>query len=296
MSDAGGAANGMELSVVVAATGTESALDECLAAVRAQCVPGAEAIVVAGTPECARRARAQYPEARVLETERGLLQEHLWAAGIAQARGRLVALTSGACVPGPGWIAEVLDAHAGYHSGIGGAIELAPGGDRLAWAAYLIRFARYMLPLEETATDLPAENISYKRAALASEANWIAANGFWAQDVNAHLRAQMRSLRTNPRCIVHVNGSWSLGEILRQQVAQGRLLGRARARRVAGMRRLAYLAATPLIPLVRLRRIAREVGSRRRHRAQFVASLPLIALILACEAAGEFAGMAGPVN
>jgi hypothetical protein len=290
--------NDPELSIVVAASGAERALDRCHAAIREQSagVP-AEVIVATFSTECAQRVRILYPEALVLAGEamaHGKLVEHLWASGIAQARGRLIALTSAACIPDGRWVAEILGAHSEYYSGIGGAIELAPDASRLDWAAYLVRFARFMLPVDESSADLPAENVSYKGAALAAESGWIAANGFWVQDVNAHLRAQMRSLRLNPRCIVQLKQPYSSGDIVRQQIAQGRLLGRARARRTTGMRRLAYLAATPVIPLLRLRRIAREVSTRRRHRGQFVASLPLIALILVCEAAGELAGMADP--
>ncbi|MBI5876967.1 MAG: glycosyltransferase family 2 protein [Chloroflexi bacterium] len=280
-----------ELSIVIAAD-APPALGECLASIERQRGGRAvEVLVVSHRPDDQRIAREHVRDCVVLDAPPSGLAPHRWAVGIGRAQGRLIALTDGACVPDANWIDEIVRAHAAYHSGIGGALELADGASLLDRATYFVRWARHMPPLAESSADLPGENVSYKRAALAEDAGWIAANGFWPQDVNEHLRGQMRSLRSNPACVVRVKQPYTLGGIARHQVISGRLLGQARARRSAGPKRWLILLATPVIPLVRLQRIARAVAGKRRHGREFATALPLIFAILVCEAAGELDGM-----
>ena len=63
----------------------------------------------------------------------------------------------------------------------------------------------------------------------------------------------------------------------------------ARARRWSFARRIGYAAAAPLIPLVRLRRILAQIR-RRRDSSLPASTFPALALLLACDAAGEMAG------
>ncbi len=282
----------LELSIVIAAAGARQTLGECLAAIQHQADAHAlEVLVVVQSAAEAQIAREAMPACVVLDAPPHAMAPHLWALGIGRATGRIIALTAGACVPDAHWLDEIVRSHTEYHSGIGGALELADGASLLDRAAFLVRWARHMPPIAESSVELPGENASYKRAALADDARWIAVNGFWAQDVGEHLRGQMRSLRSNPACVVRVKKPYTLGGIVRQQFRTGQLLGAARTRRSSMPKRLLYWLATPLIPLLRLRRIWREVARKRRHGRDFALALPLILLILACEAAGEFAGM-----
>jgi len=282
-----------ELSIVVAAAHARQLVVECLKSIESQIGwRSIEVLVVTNSADDARIVRERFPAFTLVETPDARLVQNLWGAGVMRARGRIFALTAATCVPDAQWVEETLKAHTEYHSAIGGAVELAPNAGLLDSAMYFVRYTPCMLPFDEEHTAVPSENGSYKRAAIADQMNWIAANGFWEQNVNEHLRSQMRSLKANPRSIVYVKQSHTFGGFMRHQFVHGRLLGQARATRHAGIKRLLYLAASPAIPLIRLSRIIRPLLAKKRRVAPFFLSLPLIVWFLICGAIGEVAGMA----
>ena len=73
------------------------------------------------------------------------------------------------------------------------------------------------------------------------------------------------------------------------QFLNGRLFAANRVREMSPARRLAYVAGSPLIPLVRLVRIASAVRSRPLV-LRFVRSLPALIIGLAVDGAAQFTG------
>ena len=62
-----------------------------------------------------------------------------------------------------------------------------------------------------------------------------------------------------------------------------------------GSRRLAYLAAAPLVPFILLARMSRRIWNKHCHIDKFALSLPLLIPALTVYAAGEWVGyLAGP--
>jgi hypothetical protein len=76
---------------------------------------------------------------------------------------------------------------------------------------------------------------------------------------------------------------------MRLRFHSGRLFAAARAGRWSRARRLAYAAAAPLIPVVRLRRILAQAW-RRRSAALPINAFPALAFLFVCDAVGEMAG------
>jgi hypothetical protein len=87
---------------------------------------------------------------------------------------------------------------------------------------------------------------------------------------------------------LHMNYSTMLASI-RLRFHAGRIFAAARARSWPIARRLAYGAAAPLIPAVRLRRILTQVRTRRRARLPGNV-FPALLMLLVCDAAGEMTG------
>ena len=89
------------------------------------------------------------------------------AAGLAAARGELVAILEDRGIPRHDWAATVARLHRELPNRvIGGAIEGAPTG-LLNWAFYVCDFGRYGLPFEQhTAEWVSDVNVSYKRSAV----------------------------------------------------------------------------------------------------------------------------------
>jgi hypothetical protein len=279
-----------ELTVVIAATGANHTLRECLNALAPQ-VRGREieVLVAASTADDVLLVRERFPQFTSIEAEHTFLLPELWGAGAALACGRILALTAANCIPDPAWVDAILQAHTDYHSAIGGVVDIAAGASLADWALYFIRFSAFMPPLDASPADVCADNGSYKRAAIADQLDWIAAHGFWDHAMNERLHSQMRSRWRDPRIKVtceRLSGGAGL-----ERFRTGRALGRLRAAQFDSRRRAFQLLKTPMLPAVYLGRIARTVFRAKRHRAAFACVLPLTAGYLVCWAAGQAVGL-----
>ena len=282
----------IELSIVIAASDSQRAIAECLGALQPQLAGCASEIFIVGaSSEAARPTHERFPQITWIPASGEALTPARWSLGAARARGRIIAFTISTCVPDANWVAEILRAHADRHAAIGGAIESAPGAGLVDWAVCFVRYTPFMLPFPAGPGEVPGDNGSYKRDALADQMPWIEAHGFWEQAINANLRRQERSLWQDPRIIVYCKKPFTLAGFSRQRYEHGRVFGRMRSARSSGPKRLFYLLSSPAIPLVYLARITRGVVRKKRHRASFALSLPITIWFLSCWSAGEFLGL-----
>ncbi len=281
-----------ELSIVIAASHSQQTIDECLGALRPQLAGHAAEVFVAATTEAdARVVRERYPDMTLLTAPGSTLTPGLWGLGASRARGRVIAFTVATCIPDAHWVEEILRAHSDYHTAIGGAIENVPDAGLVDWAVYFVRYTPHMLPFQPGPGEVPGDNGSYKRAGIADQMKWIEANGFWEQAVNANLRSQMRSLWREPRIVVYSKKPFTVLGFSRQRLVHGRVFGKMRAAGCTRRQRVAYILTSPAIPLVYLARISRNLARKKRHRAAYALSLPLIVWFLCCWAMGEFVGL-----
>ena len=66
----------------------------------------------------------------------------LRAAGLAAAKGNVVAFLEDHCVCVPGWRDAIMAAHDLPVDAVGGRVDLAPGGRPLDWAVYFFTITR----------------------------------------------------------------------------------------------------------------------------------------------------------
>jgi hypothetical protein len=214
------------------------------------------------------------------------------SAGLAAARGRLVALTEDHARPAPDWCAQIADAHARLpHAAIGGAIENASDLP-LTWAVYFCDFGRYQRPFPEgPAAYVSDVNVSYKRKALeAVSSAWQPS--YHETAVHAALRERGQKLWLCPRIVVHQErGRLALAPVLRERFAWGRLYAGKRAHEEAPARRWLLVLGSPLLPVLLLFRHLRTAWTRGRHRRAFLRALPWTALLLVFWSAGEAVGL-----
>jgi glycosyltransferase involved in cell wall biosynthesis len=279
------------LSVVIAAQDAGPNLRPCVSALRPQLQPEEmEILVVDGS---------ERHEIRSLEREVAGIRwlrlptqnvPRLWRAGIAAARGEIVALTIENCVPAPDWAEQVLRAHTSEWLGIGGAIEMDPHAGLVDWAVYFCRYSGYMLPFAARfQDDVAGDNCSYKRETLAP-VEPLMCDGFWETFIHADMRRRQEELRCDPAPVVTYRGGLSAPRFCKRRYIHGRYFA---TRRGVGFRRsqkLVRAAAFPAVALLLLRRIAAHVWRNGRHRRKFIAALPLIGCFLLAWAAGEAAG------
>ena len=159
------------LSVVVATTQPWPEIRECLTRLRPQIAASDTELIVAdgnaapatGLPpaECQNVRRLSYPGASVFA---------LRAAGLAAARGAIVAFTEDHCRPQPNWCARVIASHEAHPDAdaVGGAILNGSTTRLIDWANFALTFAPFVPPMTATAAGrAPAiANASYKRRVL----------------------------------------------------------------------------------------------------------------------------------
>ena len=219
--------------------------------------------------------------------------EELRAAAIRASRGEIVIVTEDHVRADPDWVEQMLRAHRQQHAAIGGAIE--NGEDRwINWATWFADLGRYHNPIRYAESGYASVvNVSYKRAALDRIAS-VWGTRFNETEVHAALMAAGASIALSPGAIVRQHRRVSLGDSLGEFFEWGRCYGRARASLVGAGKRIAYFAASPLIPGVLLCRVGADAWRKRRLFDKWIRCLPLSIALTTAWACGEAAGYLHP--
>jgi GT2 family glycosyltransferase len=213
------------------------------------------------------------------------------AAGIRQASASVVVFGEDHSFPAPGWAEALIKAHRQPWAAVG-PVEINDNPDSLiSWADILLNSARWLEPAEATVIDdLPWRNSAYKRALLldyGSElANLLEAESFLHQD----LQDRGYQLYLEPAAKTYHLNFGTISSLVREQFHGGRLFAALRMRRWSMLRRLLYIGGAPLIPLVRLWRILRELRRPGRPHDLLPRILPALMLGLVASAIGELGG------
>jgi Glycosyl transferase family 2 len=218
------------------------------------------------------------------------------AVGARAARAPVVALAEDHCFPEPRWAEALVEAHEGPWAAVGPAMVNANPGSAVSWADFLIGYGPWAEPVPTgEAPFLPGHNSSYKREVLLEYGEGL--TGALEAETVLHLELRARGHRLllcSAARARHVNFSL-LRSWLRVQVHNGRVFAGARAQGWAPGRRALYAAASPLIPLVRLRRCARVARRLGPAHPRIRRSLPVLAVGLVLDGAGQMLGYAfGP--
>jgi hypothetical protein len=288
------------LTIIVVSFNDEPLLVRCLEALAAQApVEGSETLVVRarrGTSETpSSPVRGMFRHVRFIEAPSECTVPRMRAIGIAESRGRVVALIEDDCVARADWAQAVVRAHLGPDAAVGGAVEPGPYARGLDWCVFFCDYGRFMLPLASgPAMALAGNNMSYKRAALA-EIPAVAGDEFQEVFVHRALAQRRVPMRTDPSVVVVVGGSWRWAHVTSVPYHHGRAYAAARVEGQRMWRRvLMSLLALPL-PALKVARVAREVLSRRRLIAPLIVSLPWVVLLSTSWSIGESAGyLLGP--
>lgn len=293
-----------ELSIVVTIVDGGNVLRGLLRGIeRQEDAPSLEVIVpfdssIAGTAELSH----EFPWARFLElgeiaTERPLttaagqheLYDRRRAAGLAAARGQLIAILEDRGVPRPEWARQVAEAHTAPHGVVGGAIESADC-DLLRWTFYVCDFGRYGLPFESGPADWVSDiNVTYKRRALESTRD-LWRERFREPIVHWALLEQGETLHLASEVVVdYLRSPITLRRLIPERFHWGRLFGHIRAMRMSPAQRLAFAAVGLLIPIrlyFRHARIQRQKG----RLGRYLRATPLAVLMLVAWTTGEIFG------
>ena len=214
-----------------------------------------------------------------------------WAAGIRRARAPIVVLCEDHSFPEPGWAEAVLAAYRENFAAVAPALGNANPRSLISWANFLLCFLEWYSPHDSGPVSAgPGHNTSYNREVLLEYGgleHWLNAERLLHFDLAAKGRTIWLTAHAVTR---HVNIS-KPGSYLAQSYLGGRVFGAARAAHWPAWQKVMYAMAFPLIPGVRLYRIARALDSpEKRRESRFFPALPWILAGLLFHALGEAVG------
>jgi hypothetical protein len=296
----------MVLSVVVTVVDGGPTLERCLASLtRQENAPAMEVIIpydesVAGmAPIVAKFPTFHFLPIGPIETLRPRTgpagQHELFdrrrSAGLARARGDLVAIVEDRGVPRPDWARRMVALHERLpNAAIGGGVE--NGRDRvLNWAVYFCDFGRYQLPFEpgprEYITDV---NIGYKRRAL-EQTRELWKDRYHETTVHwALIRAGETLYLSDEFAVDQMRDDLSFSRLVSERVGWGRLFAYTRAREIGLGKRMALAVMAPVLPLLLFSRLTRHQLTKKRTLGRFVMAAPAVLLLLATWSIGEMIG------
>lgn len=210
------------------------------------------------------------------------------AAGIRAATGEAVVIGETHVSPAPGW-AERLNA---AHRQAWGAVTPRIGNanpSTLTWASLLLDYGGCAAERSGEISRLPRNNVSVRRSLLLEYGDRLEAMLEPINDLDADLRARgVRLFHEAGAGLDHLNVR-PLWPWLVERYLCGRLVGGTRALSWSRLRRLAYVALSPLIPVAIAGRAARLPGPAG-VRARRV--LPAVLVAAVAQALGEAVGYA----
>jgi diadenosine tetraphosphatase ApaH/serine/threonine PP2A family protein phosphatase len=286
------------LSVILPTPDEFETIRRTVAALRAQTIwDRLELVIVAPTDSISvdPAAVAGFAGVQVLAVGRITSTNAARVAGIRVARAPIVALAEDHCFPEPEWAASLLAAHGIGCAAVGPALRNGNPRTAVSWANYLAEYGRWVGQAAGEIEQLPGHNSSYRRELLLEYGGDLVQLMEAESVMQEMLRQRGERLLFEPAARAN-HYSFSLWRSsVRLRFHSGRLFAGHRVRAWNRSRRLMYIVGSPLIPLVRLRRILRVVGRADSCRVPLGRLAPVLLLLLSIDAAGELVGyLTGP--
>lgn len=212
----------------------------------------------------------------------------LRAEGVRAARAPLVATLEDCALPGAGWAARIVAAHAGSDAAVGGPVEKRLPDGAVGWAMYFFDYGRYVPPLGSARVSyLSACNVSYKRAALERvRETWR--DAMHETDVHWALLGKGETMLLDEQVVVQLRREVTLRAARDEVRAHGELFGRGR--RMSAPARVLRVLTAPILPFVLLARSATPLLRAPGLIGPWFRALPAAAVLAAAWAVGEVRG------
>jgi len=281
------------VSVVIASGAGGDFLSRCLDSLREQASAEKAGVIVVDRcgASVVAKIRRDYPWVTVLQapTDHHTSVPELRMLGAKQAQGDIVAVIEEHCVAPPQWLRTIRESFRETDAAIGGPI-LDHDYDRVRdWVVYFSEYHNYLPPWRDgDRFVLNGANIAYSRSKLLKLEHLLTA-GYWEIALHPEL-SKLGAFRAVPGMGAHHTGPFDFGYYLGQRYLLSRVWGGTQ-RETAGIgKRLTYLIAAPVFPLLLLARIARRVLESGRRIPKFLMALPLLIPVTCTYVWGEWRG------
>jgi GT2 family glycosyltransferase len=247
-------------------------------------------------PSTVAAIRERFPSTRILTFDTPTSVPALRAAGIAVARGRLVAVTEDHCVPRPDWIQRIVEVHerTGW-AAVGGGVVNGSTERTVDWAVYFCEYGHMMSPVPAGPSEvIPGMNVAYDFDQLEAMRD-VFAEGMWENFLHDRLRAAGYTMGLDPSIVVAHDKYFTVPMFLFERYHLSRAFAGGRVAGSSLPVRLAWAAASTALPGLLVLRAVRNVWRRRAYRRRFLLAFPLVVLFSVAWSIGEFVGyLTGP--
>ena len=286
------------LSVIIASVNGLPSIDDCLSSLEKEAREVDCEVVVANRCQdgTAQHIAQTFPWVKLLTFSRQLSVWELRARALAEASGDIIVVTEDHCIVPEGWVSEILKAHQLGYMVVGGAVENGMTDRIIDWAAFLCEYSSAMLPIPAGEVEgIPGNNAAYKREVLKLD-DCSTDRSFWDWFLHEELKKNGIRFLSVPSIVVHHTKRFGFLQFLAQRFHYSRSFAGVRRSLISPSRRVGYLLASPLLPLVMASRVARNVLiEKRRCYRQFVLAIPSLTAFWVSYAIGEFVGyLLGP--
>jgi hypothetical protein len=282
------------LSVVIASTQPWPELEMVLDSLCAQLAAcGGELVLADAVPDGGLPSGHGYPGTIVRLGRPGASVFELRAAGVAAARGAIIAITEDHCRVAPDWCQRLLEAHSAHPERllIGGAVDNGALGI-VDWASYFVANVAALPPRRGPwrAAITGQANMSFKRRLLVEHG----ALAFRSPALVSQLERRGQA-KNEPRIrVAHVQSLGLVGSCL-IHFHDGRCVAADRRKRLGGLRwgleLLKDLSLGARVPLATSRILVRVARAHPELRRQLALSAPLLWLMVGMHCLGELAGL-----
>lgn len=215
------------------------------------------------------------------------------AEGFRAARAPIVVYGEQHSYPEPAWAEAILRAHQAPHAVVGAAMGNANPQSLVSWAHLFGQFGPVITPAHSGAAKyLGAHHAAYKRAVVLEYGEMLGELLDNECALHIDLRARGHTLYLENRAISnHVNTSRLAAYCRLDYLGQrGFAAARAEVGKWSRAKRVLYAAACPLVPIVRMGRIVRDIFRARRAGQLLPQILFPISAALVCGMVGEAVG------
>lgn len=289
------------LSAIAITPSTFDRLQRTIAALRSQTLcDQIELVLVAPEkhgPLPDEDAFAGFHSHRVVLLNRAeLTSVEAWAAGIRAAQAPVVVLCEDHSYPESDWAAHLLEAHRQPWAAVGPAVRNGNPDRLFSWAEFFIDFGEWAYPSTSgSRSHLPGHNSSYKRDLLLAYGDDLSRKLEVETLLQWELVGQGHQLYLQADAVTKHIQFTSFRRTLALHFWQGWCFSGQRADSWSRRRRLFWFFGSPLIPLVRLRRVYRESRKPGRFDRSLPGLVAILCLILLIDGIGQMAGIAfGP--
>lgn len=231
-----------------------------------------------------------FPCCQVVEYQPFLSSAEARAVGTRAAKSSLVALVEDHCYPEPEWAEWLLGAHQQPWAGVGPAIRNANPETLTSQANMVIEYGPWLDPVNGGQhSHIPGHNSCYKRDVLLQFGESLGERLEAESVMQWELQSQGHRFAIEPHAVVRHENFARLVPSIRLRFHGGRQFAANRAQAWSPGRRLLFAFASPLIPLVRWWRCV-PLATRANRGTPPWRIWPVLALLLACDGAGECLG------